>query len=387
MIKILHIHTLPVISGSGINTFLSMNLMDRSIFKPELACAPGGKLIDLVREHGMEVNLFRDLVQPIHPLKDCLALIKLTSFLKKRKYTIVHTHNSKAGFIGRLAAKLAGVPIIIHTVHGFSFHDQEPLCRQILFKNLERMAHHWCDRMIFISQPLIDWALREQIAPKNKMTKIYSGIDLDKFKPLSEIKKTQIKKNWGIAQDEVVIGIVSKLWEGKGHGILIKAFKKIREELKNVKLVIVGEGYLQKDLQNLTNSFGLKNHVIFTGFQMDVSEISAIFDVAVLPSFFEGMGRVLLEAMAQGKPVVASNVGGIPDLVKDGVNGLLITPGNVQELAYTVTKLLMNKSLASKLAKEGKKMTTERFSAKVMGDDITKLYMKCLKMKGITGDS
>ena len=387
MIKVLHIHTMPVISGSGINTFLSMDLMDRSIFKSELVCAPDGRLIKLVRENGMKAHLFSDFVQPVHPLKDCLALIKLTFFLRKEKCHIVHTHNSKAGFIGRLAAKLAGVPIIVHTVHGFAFHDQEPIWRQILFKNLERIAHHWCDRMIFISQPLIDWAIRERIAPKNKTIKIYSGIDLAQFQPVPEEKKIQIKEKWGIGQDEIVIGVVSKLWEGKGHAILIKAFKEIRQEVQNAKLVIVGEGYLQKDLQNLTNSLGLQDHVIFTGFQMDVSEISATFDVAVLPSFFEGMGRVLLEAMALGKPVVASNVGGIPDLVKDGINGLLTTPGDVQGLAYAVKKLLVDKVLAAKLAKEAIKMTTEQFSAQIMADSIKEVYIECLNMKGIISDS
>ncbi|MBW1915738.1 MAG: glycosyltransferase family 4 protein, partial [Deltaproteobacteria bacterium] len=263
----------------------------------------------------------------------------------------------------------------------------EPIWRQILFKNLERIAHHWCDRMIFISQPLIDWALRERIAPKDKTIKIYSGIDLAQFQPVPEEKKIQIKEKWGIGQDEIVIGVVSKLWEGKGHAILIKAFKEIRQEVQNAKLVIVGEGYLQKDLQNLTNSLGLQDHVIFTGFQMDVSEISATFDVAVLPSFFEGMGRVLLEAMALGKPVVASNVGGIPDLVKDGINGLLTTPGDVQGLAYAVKKLLVDKVLAAKLAKEAIKMTTEQFSAQIMADSIKEVYIECLNMKGIISDS
>lgn len=140
---ILHVHTLPVVSGSGINTFLSMRDIDRERFDPELACAPKGDLIGLVEKHGMRARLFSNFVQPVGPINDLLALIKLTRFLRTEPYQIIHTHNSKAGFVGRLAGRLAGVPIIIHTVHGFSFHDREPLWRQFLFKNLERLAAPW----------------------------------------------------------------------------------------------------------------------------------------------------------------------------------------------------------------------------------------------------
>nr|MBC8459425.1 glycosyltransferase family 4 protein [Deltaproteobacteria bacterium] len=306
MIRILHIHTLPIISGSGINTFLSMRGMDRRIYEAELACAPGGRLIDLVQSHNMSVRTFNNLVQPLHPVKDLLALMNLIFFLKKNRYHIVHTHNSKAGFLGRLAAKFAGVPVIVHTVHGFAFHDQEPIWRQNLFRNLERRASRWCDKMIFISQPLIDWALREGVVTEDKAVKIYSGIELDQFGPVTEDTKNRIRSKWRIGHEDVVIGVVSKLWEGKGHAILIKAFKELRKEIKDIRLVIVGEGYIYNELRNLVHMLGLKDSVLFTGFQMDVSEIIATFDVAVLPSFFEGMGRVLLEAMAMEKPVVAS---------------------------------------------------------------------------------
>jgi glycosyltransferase involved in cell wall biosynthesis len=251
MIRILHIHTMPIMSGSGINTFLSMRGMDRRIYEADLACAPGGRLVDLVQNHNMSVRLFHNLVQPLHPVRDLLALMNLISFLKKNRYHIVHTHNSKAGFLGRLAAKSAGVPVIVHTVHGFAFHDQEPFWRQNLFRTLERRASHWCDKMIFISQPLIDWALREGIVAEEKTVKIYSGIELDRFRPVTEDMKNSIRSTWGIGREDAVIGVVSKLWEGKGHAILIKAIKELRKEIRDIRLVIVGEGYLDNELHHL----------------------------------------------------------------------------------------------------------------------------------------
>jgi glycosyltransferase involved in cell wall biosynthesis len=383
MLRVLHIHTLPVISGSGLNTFLTMQGLDKDIYEASLACAPGGKLISLVRSHGMPVITFRNLVQPLHPWKDTLALWELTLFLKKNPYQLVHTHNSKAGFIGRLSARLAGVPVIIHTVHGFAFHDHEPPCKRFLYRNLERLASQWCDQMIFISQPLVQWALEEGIGNKKKMVRIYSGIELDRFHPVSEDEKREIRRRWGIGEHDAVIGIVSKLWEGKGHSTLIDAFVGIKKAMGEAKLVIVGEGYLYESLRSQVDELGLSNAVLFTGFQEDVAGVLASFDVALLPSFFEGMGRVLLEAMAMEKPVVASRVGGIPDIVEDGVNGFLVTPGHVNELEQATLRLLRDKSLAKEMGIRGRKKITERYSVATMVRSIHEVYCENLLRKGI----
>jgi len=383
IVKILHIHTLPIISGSGINTFLSMRDIKNDYIRMSLACAPGGPLLDLVRDEGMEVITFPDMVQRIAPKKDIAATFALYRHLRINKYHIVHTHNSKAGFIGRLSAKLAGVPVIIHTVHGFAFHDQEPLWRQILFRNLEKIASRWCDKMIFISSPLIEWALKEKISAKDKIIKIYSGIDLDRFQPVSDEEKKQARIKLGIKPDGPVAGIVSKLWEGKGHNVLIDAFKEIKKDLNDAKLIIVGEGYLEDELKSYTEELGLKDSVIFTGFRSDVSEVMACFDISVLPSFFEGMGRVLLEAMAMTIPVVASNVGGIPDLVKNNKNGILVPPGDVSELTKAMKKLLTNRSLSISMGKNGHHTVTKEFSAESMNEKILSVYKDCMKMKGL----
>jgi len=383
MLRVLHIHTLPIISGSGINTFLTMKGLDKTRYQVELACAPGGPLIDLVKRNGMKVRELKHLVQPLSPTHDVLALASSYMLVNKNRYDIVHTHNSKAGFIGRLAARLSRIPVIVHTVHGFAFHDQEPPWRQFLFRNLERLASHWCDRIIFISQPLMDWAFRENIVDARKTAKIYSGIELDHFQPVTASEKNRIRKKWHLNQKDAVIGIVSKLWEGKGHAILIHAFAQIKKQIPQARLVIVGEGYLYPELARLVERLGLSDSVVFTGFLMDVAEIIATFDVAVLPSFFEGMGRVLLEAMAMERPVVASAVGGIPDLVADGVNGFLVPPGEVKKLKEAIVKLLEDKKLARRFGKQGRKRITEQFSAKRMVQSIDRVYRELLSMKGM----
>ncbi len=162
-LKILHIHTLPIVSGSGINTFLTMKGSKDAEAKVGLACAPGGRLHDLVEESEMDFYPIRNFVSELAPLKDIHALIQMIWLLYRKHFDIVHTHNSKAGFIGRLAARFTGVPIIVHTVHGFPFHDAEKKTHRALFILLEKWAARWCDRMIAISQPMIDWANEEGI--------------------------------------------------------------------------------------------------------------------------------------------------------------------------------------------------------------------------------
>jgi len=380
---VLHIHTLPIISGSGINTFLTMEGMDKSRFEVQLACAPGGPLIDLVVGNGMKVTTFRNMVQPVDPLRDSLVTMDIWSFLRKNSFHIVHTHNSKAGFTGRLAAKLAGTCAVIHTVHGFAFHAEEPFWRRALFRNLERLAAHWCDKMIFISQPLIDWAIGERISSKDKIVKIYSGIDLDRFRPLSEEQQRRHRRKWNLGPGDAVVGMVSKLWEGKGHRVLITAFKKVTQEVENARLVIVGEGYLLGELTSQTKALGLDGSVLFTGFVEDVPGIMSTFDVAVLPSFFEGMGRVLLEAMAMEKPVVATRVGGIPDLVEDGRNGFLINPGDTDALAGSIVKLLNDRALARAMGRAGLEKICDKYSARQMVQAIEGVYREILGKKGV----
>ena len=383
MTKVLHIHTLPVISGSGLNTFLTMEGLKKRGYETALACAPGGKLNSLVSSRGMRVIPFKNLVQPLHPLKDSLVVLDLARFLKTHPYHIVHTHNSKAGFVGRLAAKLARVPAVVHTVHGFSFHDQEPPWRQGLFRSMERLAAQWCDQLIFISQPLMAWALREGIGKKEKMTRIYSGIELDRFQPVSEEKKMDLRRKWGLGEQDAVVGIVSKLWDGKGHVQLLDAFQQIHRTKKEAKLVIVGEGYRLRDLRRRVDTLGLDGSVLFAGFQADVAPLVATFDAAVLPSLFEGMGRVLLEAMAMGKPVVASRVGGIPDLVEHGVNGFLVSPGSVEDLKEALLKILNNPSLARKMGQAGRERIKSEFDALAMVDAIERVYRHLLSRKGV----
>jgi glycosyltransferase involved in cell wall biosynthesis len=241
--------------------------------------------------------------------------------------------------------------------------------------------------MIFVSQPLVEWASKEKIGCMSKRARIYSGIEMERFQPVSEQEKRRLRARWGLGEQNAVIGIVSKLWEGKGHDLLIQTFKEIRKEMPQARLVIVGEGYLMESLRTLVSQLQLSDVVIFTGFLEEIPQIIATFDVAVLPSYFEGMGRVLLEAMAMEKPVVGTRVGGIPDLIEEGLNGFLVSPGSRKELASTILKILSDKALAARMGLEGLKKMTDRFSAESMVRSIEVVYRDLLKEKGVCFDS
>ncbi len=379
-LRILHIHTLPVVSGSGINTFLTMEGSRRQGAQVALACAPGGRLEDLVRNRGMRFHAIRNFVSPVSPVRDLNALGQLVRLLRRERFDLVHTHNSKGGFLGRLAARMAGVPLVVHTVHGFAFHGQESRLRRQLFVWLERLAARWCHRMIAISQPMIDWAHCEGIADRQRIAKIYSGIELERFREAAE--DPALKRQLGIRQGRVVIGMVSKLWKGKGHHVLIEAASRLESQGLPFQILIVGEGDLEADLKAMVKRRGLDERVCFTGFRSDIPQVTAQIDIGCLPSFYEGMGRVALESMAAGKPMVASAVGGLPELVQDGLTGFLVPVGDPIALADRLQSLISDPALRRKMGEEGARRADEQFSSQRMIDQIHQVYRQLLLESG-----
>ena len=366
-------HTVPVISGSGINTLLTMKGARARGYPVSLACSSQGRLTEEVEKAGIAVHLIPQMDREISPVWDVAAVFSLWVLIRRHRYSLVHTHNSKAGFIGRLAARLARVPTIIHTVHGFAFHESESAGRRVLFRCLERLAARWCDGMIFVSKPLVDWARREQIGIHLPHVVIFSGIDVEAFQSADG---GAFRRHWRIEQERPVVGMISKLWEGKGHHVLLNAWKGVLEAglLPTPLLLIAGEGPLEAALKRQVSELNLQDSVLFTGFQHDVPAVTAAIDVAVLPSFFEGMGRALLEAMAAGKPVVASRVGGIPSLVSHNQNGLLVAPGDPVALKTALIDVLSQPALRQRLSEGARASMRPEYSAAHMINEIHRFY-------------
>jgi glycosyltransferase involved in cell wall biosynthesis len=322
----------------------------------------------------MEVFLVPQMGREVNPLRDLQAIFALAALMRRQDFSLVHTHNSKAGFLGRKAARLAHIPTVIHTVHGFAFHDQESIWRRSLYRHLERMASRWCDGMIFISQPLIEWARRERIGLGVPQTLIYSGIDAEAFRSADG---RRFREKFGISSDRLVVGIISKLWEGKGHEILLRSWKAVLNSGRITSpplLMIVGEGHLESHLRVLVAQMELESSVLFTGFQADIPGATAALDISVLPSLFEGMGRVVLEAMAAGKPIIASRVGGIPDLVQDGRSGILVPPADPEKLRDALLALLTQPEFRQSLAAGSSTALRPEHTAAHMVEEIHRFY-------------
>jgi glycosyltransferase involved in cell wall biosynthesis len=340
----------------------------------EMACAPGGPLYDLTEQTGIPVLPIKDFVSEAAPFKDIHAFWQVYRLLRKGNYDLIHTHNSKGGFIGRLAAKLAGGIPVIHGVHGYAFHKNEPWLRRALFFLLEYLARNWSVRIICISQPLVDLWVKKKLAPVEKIRKIYSGIDVQEFKQFD--KRDVIRQKLGLQQDAIAIGQVSKLWEGKGHIDIIAACPDIVKALPGAKVFFIGDGPIRNKLENIVLQNGLQDRIIFLGHRRDVVEVTSALDIAILASYYEGMGRVILEAMAAGLPVVATRVGGIVDLVVDQETGLLIDPHSPQQIADAVIRLAKDSALRKTMGLLGKKRVDNRFSAATMVEQIDQLYQE-----------
>jgi len=379
-IKVLHIHTRGIIGGSGTNTLLSMLGLPKETYEPELAYGCKGSLIEEVKRNNLTTNKIPHLKNEINIFYDFFALVELILLMRKNDYSIVHTHNSKAGILGRVAANICRVPIIIHTQHSCVFKYGTLNCFQKnFFFLLEMLAAKFTDKIIYISQTLRQEFINNKIGSDDKSVSIYSGIEIEKFKvKIDAFKK---RNQLGFKSNDFLVGIVSRLEEGKGNEFVIKSIPKIIEKISNIKFIFVGDGPLRDNLEMLAESLGVAEKTMFLGLRDDVSDLLQIFDIVCLASLYEGMGRVLLEAQAAGRPVVATKVGGIVDIVAENKTAILVAPRDVDALTSAIIRLINDENLRNKMSAAAEEFVDYRFSSKKMVEDIISVYEELLKTK------
>jgi len=332
--------------------------------------------IAVAEKKGVKCIPLPSLIRRIDPFQDFRAFIWLCKLMRKEQPDVVHTHSSKAGLLGRWAAWITGVPFIVHTPHGHVFFGHfTPLVSKI-FLFIERFTSLITDRMITLTEGEKQDYIRLSVAKPDKAFTIHSGVDVDRYMNVQvDIKKK--KRSLGLNPDGLVVGTVGWLLPIKGPMHLLDAMGNIWQRKSTVELVYVGKGDLEETLKQRAVEMGVSKKVKFLGWRDDVPEIMPVFDLFVLPSLNEGMGRVLVEAMAAGKPVVASNVGGIPDLVHHGQNGFLVEPTNVNGLSTAIEKLLLDRNMRHAMGKRGQAMA-HNFSEEKMIKKINALYTSLL---------
>jgi glycosyltransferase involved in cell wall biosynthesis len=332
--------------------------------------------VEAAKAQGVKVIALPAMVRSIRPLKDFRALISLVWLISKEKPDIVHTHSSKAGILGRLAAKIAGVPYIVHTPHGHVFYGHFGILASKIFLWVERIFSKFTDRMVALSNGEKNDYVKLTVCPPEKLFKIHSGVDLKQFMQPNG-NRVEKRRSLGLDQNGAVIGFVGWLLPIKGPAYLLKAMAHIWPDHPTASLVMVGKGELDVDLRAQALRMNANGKVKFLGWREDIDEIMPVFDLLVLPSLNEGMGRVLVEAMAAGKPVVASEVGGIPDLVKHGETGYLVRPADEKALANGIKKLLNDPERAGQMGQRGKEYCRQ-FSLEAMIEKLDDLYSELI---------
>lgn len=389
-IKVVHVITRFDKGGSAENTFLTLRGLDKRKYEVILVKGLSNEsymgtaesraieegLKELQRE-GVRIRTIPALIRKIQPLSDFHALVDLIKIFREERPHIVHTHTSKAGILGRWAAFVTGVPIIVHTPHGHVFWGYFNTYITLIYIFLEKLTARITDKIIALTEREKRDHLKYNIAREYKFSVIHSGVDLRKFLNATQ-NSAEVKAKLGIAKESFVIGTVGRLTHIKGHRYLIEAATKIVSARKNMVFVILGDGELWTSLRMMALNQGINEKVLFLGWRSDVAEIISTFDVFVLPSLNEGMGRVLVEAMAIGKPIVASDVGGIPDLIIHGKNGFLVPPADSEALAMAIMELYRNPTLRINMGQQGKAMSVS-FSVESMIQKIDQLYTDLFK--------
>jgi glycosyltransferase involved in cell wall biosynthesis len=347
----------------------------------------------LTEKLGIPYTTIRGMGRSVDPLSDYRAYGELKKLIRSFKPDIVHTHAAKPGAIGRLAASAAGVPVIVHTFHGHVFHSYFNPLKTRFFINAERYLARKSSAIIAISQAQQRELVHHfRIAPEEKFTIIPLGLDLDAFATGQEEKRKTFRAEFGLADDEIAIGIIGRLVPVKNHELFIKAIAHVLQHGgKKIKAFIIGDGETRGALEQAARQAGIaftsetaETHphpLVFTSWRRDVDVINAGLDIVALTSFNEGTPVSLIEAQAANKPIVSTRVGGISDVVLEGKTALLADVADAGAFANHLAKLVQNDALRRQLGQTGRQHVLERFSYQRLMRDMAALYTNLLETK------
>lgn len=342
--------------------------------------APGeSEMVDAIGASGIDPVDIPGLGRSISPWNDVKAFHALYRLLRTKRPELVHTHKSKAGALGRLAARLAGVPVVVHSFHGHPFHSYFSAWKSAIVVIIERLLAHTTDAIIAVSKHQRTELLRYRVASQSRVHAIPLGFDLTSF--LShETRDDTFRWEIGCPSDVPLIGMVGRLAPIKAVDIFLKAARVATDEIKRARFVIVGDGECRNELEALTHKLGLTERVAFVGFREDVDRIYAALDLTVLSSYNEGLPVSLIEAIASGCYVVSTRVGGVVDLVHDEHVGRTVPPGEPDALARAMIEALQNKRHVSECHR---KRVGRDFGIDRLMSDLNELYGRLLANAGI----
>jgi len=341
----------------------------------------------VVTQHGLGLVNLDVIRREIRPLWDLGGLLRLHRFLRSEAYHIVHTHTSKGGFVGRLAARLAGTPVIVHTAHGFAFHEGSPAAPRLFYSALERLASRWCDRIVSVSQFHRDWAIQLGICASRKIMAIPNGVA--EATRNHRMGSMELRRQLGARPGQLLILSISRLAADKGLDHLIEATALLPRAARHVHVVIAGDGPSSDQLKQLANTLAVTDCVTFTGFREDVGDLLAACDLVILPSLREGLSMSLLEAMAAGKPIIATSIGSQREVASHGEMALLVPPADATALRNAILRLAGDPALMARLGANARAVYERSYTESRMLQAYWQLYVDFLRAKcplGVSGE-
>jgi len=387
-VKVLRIIARLNIGGPAVHVVNLNAGLDPTRFESVLVSGiekPGeGSMLDYALSQGVQPIVIPEIIgEATFKPRDLKALVKVYHLIRQLQPHIVHTHTAKAGFIGRLAARLAGVPIVVHTYHGHVLYGYYSAFKTWLLRHMEHALARLTDCIVAVSEHVKRDLVTYGVAAPEKIIIIPLGFELKPFLSC-EIHRGEFRRELGLSNDTRIVGIVGRVFPVKNHRLFLDAAARLATREPSVHFVIVGDGVLRPYIERYALELGIADRVIFTGWRRDLPRIYADLDVLVVSSDNEGTPVSAIEAMASGCPVVATNVGGLPDLIVEGVTGHLVPPRDPEALADAILHLIQNPDALARMGQSARAMTQERFTLERLLSDIENLYRQLLIEKGIS---
>ncbi|MBN1127973.1 MAG: glycosyltransferase family 4 protein [Chitinispirillaceae bacterium] len=380
-LRICHLITRLDMGGSAENTLLTVIGLRERGYAVDLVCGrsdnPASPSETEALARGVRIIQIDELVRPVDPVRDAIALFRMVLLMKKRRYHLLHTHTSKAGIVGRIAGYIAGVPVVVHTPHGHIFYGYFSSLLTRFFTWLERIITRNTDALITLTNKEKQDYLARNIGTADRIHPILSGIDLRPF-GARKTGRERLRESVGLRADDFVAGTVARLVPVKNHGLIIDAVARIRDRCPSLRCVWIGDGERRPVLENRIQTLGLADRFIFLGWRSDIARCLFLFDLFVMCSHNEGMGRAFIEAQASGVPVVGSRVGGVEEAIAEGKTGFLVDPLDSGGLAQVLERLYADREGLSRMSATCRSFVDPAFGKEVMVEKINALYHRLL---------
>ena len=339
----------------------------------------------VAEELGIEVQRIVELHREISVLRDAVAIVRLARLIRRVRPHILHTHTAKAGAVGRLAALLAGdarPPIVVHTFHGHVLHGYFDPLRTAGFRLLERWLARTSTALVAVSPQVRDDLVALGVAPRERFVVVRLGIELEQRVATAQDGRGENRRVLGVGPDRFAVGWIGRMTGVKRTEDVLRAFRRLRDGGVDACLFMIGDGPDRAAVERRAHELGVMRDTFFLGYQEEVAPFYAAFDAMILPSINEGTPVSAIEALAAGRPVVATRVGGVPDVVREGEDGYLVEAGDVDALADRLARLAADPELRERLGAAGRARVVPRYSVERLVDDIDLLYRSLLAASG-----